>query len=1108
MRGYIAIAVLAIIISQNAYGQSHLISGKVTDQTGVAVPGASIRIKGTQTGTTADANGDFKLLVNTNALLEITAIDYENQQINVGERTEVNVVMARAVHAMSEVVVTALGIRRQAKELGYATTAIKSAELNQASVVNPANGLSAKVSGVDIRLTDNGINPQVKVTFRGSRSIEGNNTALVIVDGVPVDQTYLNNLNPTDIDGITILKGSNAAALYGMYASNGVMNIVTKKGRGNFSLTYENTVSFESISYFPSLQNEYSGWGGEPPGTYANPATGGSIQFINPYSGLVNTVPFENEAYGNAYNSLDFNMDSIPIGVTANEQWLFAPYKAAPNGRSDFFQTGVGDQNKLSGSMSGKHGSFYFSGEHTTKDGVVPTETYVRNGGRLNGSVIYGQFTASAGISYNNVSTNAVGNAYDQNRPLYWDVINQLPSTDLKSVQNVNLFHNNQGFINSYFPNPWWQVYNSRTKNSTDQLLSNLQLNYKFNSWLSLTGRGGYSRTSSDAPSYIDSISFPSFLIDGGGPWGFGTLGTYPGAVGYQEEHIKEHYDDLNGDLFATLTKEVDKFKFTLIVGGNYRQRQSYGYWFSNQVNSGPVVGQNVVPNGYTKVTDTAGNATATYNYKRYDESVYADFIAGYDGWLYLHASFRNDWTSILDPQHRSFSYPSVDLSAVLSDKLDAIKNSDVISFLKLRAGYAGTGNVSLDGYQHLGVMGNIAGGSGAGGYTLALPNFGAYAIYPTTIVGTGFPFGNINGFSQSYTAVENGLKPEFTQSFETGFQLGLYHNRINLEVNYYNQVSNNQTIPLQTSNAAGIGTLLTNAGEIKNNGVEVDLALTPLIRIGQFRFDLSGNFSYQNSKVVNVLGGKQLLDQINFGTTILGGIYAVAGKNYPELYVTDFNRDPNGHIIVDGTTGLPSINPNPVDAGNTNYKYFLGLSPAFYYKGFTLKAVFDYRGGAKILNSVGNAMDFAGISTNDATNRQAFVIPNSVIQTGSKTFMPNTNVPITSGFGGLPVPIFWWANFYNQVGMPYVTSADFWKLRELVLSYDFPKSMLGSQKVFKALTLAVTGRNLFMWRPKTNIWTDPEFSTNANGNAVGYTTEYQTPPTRIISGSLIVTIL
>jgi TonB-linked SusC/RagA family outer membrane protein len=1103
------IVALALSLTIKVNGQSRLISGKITDQSGAPIPNASIRIKGTPAGTSADAAGNFKLTTSANSVLLISAVDYDDQQINVGDRQEITVVMLRATHVMSEVVVTALGVRRQAKELGYATTAIKSAQLNQAAVINPANGLSAKVSGVDIRLADNGINPQVKVNFRGSRSIEGNNTALIVVDGVPVDQTYLNNLNPSDIEDITILKGSNSAALYGMSASNGVMNIVTKKGRGNFSLTYENTLSFESISYFPGLQNEYSGWGGEPPGTYANPATGGNIQFINPYSGLVNTVPFENESYGNAYNSLDFHEDSVAFGVMADgKTWLFTPYRDVPNGRKDFFQTGVGDQNKLSGSMSNSWGGLYFSGEYTSKQGVVPTETYKRAGGRINGNATFGNFSGSFGISYNNVSTDAVGNTYDQNRPVYWDVINQLPSTDLRSIKNVSLFQNNQGFINSYFPNPWWQVSNSRTKNSTDQLISTLQLNYKFNTWLNLTARGGYSRTSTDAPSYIDSISFPSFLVDNGGPWGFGTLGTYPGNVGYQMEHIKDHYDDLNGDLFATLTKEAKKFKFTLILGGNYRMRTSYGYWFSNQVNSGPVIGQNVVPNGYTKKTDSLGNATATYNYKRYDQSVYADFTIGFDAWLYLHASFRNDWTSILDPQNRSFSYPAVDLSAILSDKLEALKNSNTISFLKIRVGYAGTGNVSLDNYQTLGVMGNIAGGSGKGGFTVALPTFGAYTIYPTTIVGTGFPFGTTNGYSQSYTAVQNGLKPEHTQSFETGFQLGLFRNRVNFEANYYDQISNNQTIPLQTSNAAGIGTYLTNAGEIRNNGVELEASVTPLIRIDKFKFDLSANFSYVNSRVVNVQGGKQLLDQINFGTTVLGGIYAIAGKGYPELLVTDFNRDPNGHIIVDASTGLPSINPNPVDAGNTNYKYFLGISPSFSYKGFNLRAVFDYRGGAKILNAVGNAMDFAGISTNDATNRQAFVIPNSVIQVGPKTFMPNTNVPITSGFGGLPVPIFWWANFYNQVGMPYVTSADFWKLRELVLSYDFPKSMFGSQKVIRGLTVAATGRNLFMWRPKTNVWSDPEFSTNANGNAVGYTTEYQTPPTRIISASVIVTIL
>lgn len=1102
------IYVMLILFSEWALAQTRVITGQVTDETGQPVPYATVRIKGAKGGVSADANGKYSIPVNTGNVLLITGAGIAAKEAPIGSDLVLNIRVNTAASSLSEVVVTtSLGIRRQARELGYATTAIKTAQLNQAAVVNPATGLAAKVSGVDIRLADNGINPQVKVTFRGSRSIEGNNTALVIVDGVPVDQTYLANLNPTDIDDITILKGSNAAALYGMAASNGVMNITTKKGKGKFTLTYENVINFESISYFPALQNEYSGWGGEPPGTYSNPATGGTINFINPFSGLANTVPFENESFGNAYNSLDYNPDSIPIGITSAGKWIFGPYKAATNGRKDFFQTGVGDQNKLSGSVGNKWGGLYFSGEHTTKQGVVPTETYARNSGRVNGNLNLGKLAVSGGIGYTNVTTDAVGNSYDQNRPVYWDVMNVLPNIDLKSIKNVSQFQNNQGFIGAYFPNPWWQVANSRTKNSTDQLISDLQLNYKFSKWLSVTARGGYSRTASDAPSYIDSISFPAFLVNGGGPWGFGTQGTYPGNQGYQMEHVKDHYDDLNGDLFLSAVKEVKKFKFNLIVGGNMRSRSSYGYWYSNQVNSGPVAGENIVPNGYTKVSDTSGGATATYNYKRNDQSVYADLVIGYDDWLYLHGSFRNDWTSILDPNNRSFSYPSVDLSAVLSDKLGFLKNSSAVSFLKVRLGYAGTGNVSLDGYQKLGVMGGIAGGTAGGGFTLPLPTFGAYAIYPTTSVGTGFPFGSTVGYSQSFTAVQNGLRPEHTESLETGFQLGLFRNKVNFEANYYSQVSNNQTIPLQTSAAAGIATYLTNAGEINNSGVELELNLTPLIKLGKFKFDLESNFAYQDSKVINIKGGKQELDQINFGTQIVGGIYAVAGKNYPELYVTDFNRDPSGHIIVNATTGLPTQNPNPVDVGNTNYKYFFGLSPNFSYQRFSLRAVFDYRGGAVIMNEEGNAMDFAGIAASDAENRQAFIVPNSVIQNGNG-YVKNTNVPITSGYGGLPVSIYWWANFYNQLGRPYVTSAAFWKLRELALTYDIPKEALGSQKIIRGLSFSLIGRNLFMWRPKTNQWSDPEFSTNATGNAVGYTTEFQTPPTRIISASIKATIL
>ena len=1098
--------------------QTHKVSGIVTDAEGEPISGASVLIKGTQQGTTSGNDGSFSISANPTDVLVISSVDFSPYTVKVGTRSSVSIKLAKVNSQLSEVVVTALGIKRQAKELGYATTSIKSAQLNQAAVVNPATGLAAKISGVDIRVADNGVNPQVKVTFRGSRSIEGDNSALIVVDGVPVDHTYLANLNPSDIQDVTVLKGSNASALYGMAASNGVMLITTKKGKGTFSLTYANTVSFESISYFPQLQNEYSGFGDDGFGQVPNPATPGQpYYYVNPFSGLANAVPYENEAYGQAFSNLDNPIDSILIGVNANQQFIYGPFKDVPKGREDFFQTGIGDQNKLSGSMSNKWGGLYFSGEHTTKQGVVPMDTYSRNGGRVNGNVTFGKFSANGGISYNNTSTDISGNSYNQNRPVYWNVMNQQDNIDLKSIQNINLFQNNQGYINAFYPNPWWQIYNSRAKTSTNQLVANLQLNYKLTDWLSVTARGGYSRSSEDAPAYIDSISWPSWLTNvffNNIPWFYGTYN--PGNLGYQSEDIKDHYSDANGDLFFTVTKKVNKFKFNLIAGGNYRTRSSFGEWFSNQVNSGAnFAGANFIPNTYTKVTDSTGAAHATYSYERNDQSLYGDLTIGYANWLFLHGSFRNDWTSILAPDERSFSYPSIDLSAVLSDKISAIKNSRTVSFLKVRVGYAGTGNVSLDGYTDLGVMGNIAGGSNGyfGGFSASIPNFGAYAIYPLTSVAPGYPFGSGgNSYSQSYTSVQNNLQPEKTQSVETGFELGLFKNRVNIDANYYDQVSTNQTIPVQTSLSSGIANFITNAGKVNNSGVEVDLHLTPLIQTGSFRFDVDFNFAYQNSKVVNILDNSVELDPITTSNgQSLGGIYALAGKAYPQIEATDFYRDPKGRVIVDGTTGLPTVNPNPVDAGQANYKYFYGLTPKFTYKNLTLTAVFDYRAGAKIMNSIGTSLDFAGISSSDAANRSAFVVPNSVINTGTSAnpnYVVNSNVPITTPVpGGNIANENWWTAIYSNVGMPYVTSADFIKLREVALTYDVPKRFLGTQKVFKALSLSFIGRNLFMWRPKTNIWSDPEFSTNATGNAVGYTTEYQTPPTRVLSVTISATI-
>jgi TonB-linked SusC/RagA family outer membrane protein len=1083
MRKSLMLLAVLVLSSVLAFAQTKTISGKITDQLGQPVQFASVRIKGTKTGTSADADGNFSIKIDVGKTLIITGAGMTAKEVLIANESPLNIQVSRQQTNMTEVVVTALGIKRQPKQLGYSTAVVDAKNLNEVSVVNLATGLTAKVSGVDIRLADNSVNPTIKVTFRGSRSIAGDNGALIVIDGIIVDQSYLASMNPEDVENVTILKGANGAALYGKDASNGVMIITTKKGKkGQFSINYKNSTMWNKLSYMPKLQNEYSPNGGEP------------APYIDPLTGWPLPVPYENQNFGPAYNSRDFPYTQIPIGFTATDT-LYGPYKAYPDGRKDFFQTGVLEQNSLSVGAANNWGNFFASGQHESTQGIVFNDKSSRNVGRFNGGVHFGNFSAQGGISYAHRDVDQAGLVYGggtQYRPVFWSVINQPPNIDLKTVKNVdgNVYDNPSGYINQYYTNPWYQVFHSRAKQHINTLISNLQLDYKFTPWLAFTARSGYNKTTTNDPSNIDSFSYTKYAASD--PWGAGGTARTAPTMPYQQEIVKMNYDDWNSDGYFTGRYKVSDFDFTLIAGANYRRRTSHAYWYSNQA----VTPTMVIPNSINKVNNADGSAYTNYSYKTYSQAAYADLTVGYDSWIFLHGSFRNDWLSILSPQTRSFNYEGGDVSFVLSDKFPSIVSPNGLSYLKARVSYAKTGNVSIPSTT---TVGYLAGQS----YGLQLPTYGAYGIYPGVSVGQGFPYGSMNGYSLSYNSVQPLLKPEQDLSSEFGIEIGFLGSRILLDASYYAIAVTNQTITSNVSGATGTGTLLLNSGKIQDNGIDLDLKLTPLLKIGKFNWNINANFSYLNNKVVYLTKG----DTAGSKFVVAGSgssVYnqdAISGKNYLSLMVSDWNRDPQGRVIVDQHTGLPSTNPNLVYAGNTNYKYMVGLTSSMNFKGFTLNAVFDYRGGAKFLASQGQALDFAGISATSATNRSHFIIPNSSYFDGSK-YVANNSVPTTGTAAQ------YWSTTYNAISAPYVVSAAFWKLRELALGYDIPLAAIGLQKTLKRANFSVIAQNLFMWRPKTNQWTDPEFSSSlySNANAVGVANEYVTPPVRSFGFSLSVT--
>jgi TonB-linked SusC/RagA family outer membrane protein len=1102
MRQFAALFVMLFFSVAFAFGQGQIKGVVSSIKDGSPLAGISVKVQGTNIGTSTGSDGSFVLnITSSNATLEFSGAGVLPKTVKAKGGEMITISLELETKTLSDVVVTALGVRRQPKELGYSTAIVSDKELTQARVTNAVTGLAGKVSGVDIRLADNGVNPNVKIQFRGARSLTGDNTALIVVDGIPVAQSYLATLNPDDIESVTILKGANAAALYGVQASNGVMIVTTKRAiKNRLSLNFRTTLTFEKISYMPALQSEYSGYGGE--GNAKDPTTGATISYVDPLTGMPLAVPFENQQFGPAFNSLDFPLTQIADGgPDSSGKITYEPFKGLPNGRESFFQTGVNTQNDLSGNIGTKWGGFYVSGQTVNNNGVVPKDTYKRNSLKLNANGDFGKFSFAGGIDYANTKTHQTSGGYFQDRPVYWNVINQPANAELANFNNPNgnYFDGPSGYINAYYQNPWWQVYNSGQDFNTNTIISNLKLSYKILDWLTITARSGYSKTTSKGDAHVDSVLFDS--TSASDPWGasntassFLNSTTGVSSTAYEHETMNRSWDDWNSDAFLTIAHKWKDYSLTFIAGGNMRFETSSITWWSNQSDAYTTINgtYTIVPQGnsYNKVTNTDGSAYVAEQYKANSSAVYGDLTLGYDGWIFLHASFRNDWASILAPSNRSFNYPGVDASLVLSDKLSFLKNSKTISFLKIRGGVAQTGNINIPQNRAYGDdMWN-------GGNGVSLPTFGAYAIYPLVSSGVGFPYGNINGNVLSTQLVEANLKPETGTNYEVGTEIGFFNDRIHFGATGYSERIINETVNENTATSTGTTNYLANVGTVSNKGLEFDLNLNPLIKSGKFRWNVGGNLSLVENKVVSLNNGLKEVELSSFFPDPFGGgIYAVVGQDFPVIKTTDFVRDSLGRIIVNAQ-GNPTIGSATKIMGNTAYKVFLGLTTSLSYGNFTLAAVVDYRGGAKIFNGVGFALDNAGISANSAQSRSRFVVPNSVyLDPSTGKYVANTNRTISNTYGGDDS---WWAFLYDQIGAPYVTSAAFWKLREIALSYDLPSSSwMGNNKAIKKLSVSLVGRNLLMWRPATNQWTDPEFSNAGTGNAVGLNSENQTPPTR-----------
>lgn len=1030
-----------------AISQTRTITGRVLSKDGQPIPDATVRVDGTKAGTATNAKGEFRITARPGEVLIISAISYSPERVSITDgRDSYNIALSESIKFMDEVVVSAGGLKSRIKEQGYNATEIKAEQLTNTAPVDVTSSLAGKVAGLQISDVGGGVNPTYRVVLRGQRSLLGNNQALIVLDNVVVPNEVLGEINPDDIQTIEVLNGASAVALYGSEASNGALIVTTKKGKkGAPQVKIGNTSTFQEISSYPQLQMEYGG--------------GGNGYGVNP-DGTPVFSPIENESYGPKFNGQMVNL-GYPL---QNGDQLRVPY-SANNDRSEFWQKSYTNQTDFSVSSGNDNSTLYLSGQYANVTGVMPGDQYNRATLRLNGTrKVSDQINATYSLGWTQNRYNITTNGQD----IYNNLLNipaNVPITMFKDWQ-TNEYSNPNGFENPWYQNPYFEADNNREHVRNDYLIGNVQVDYAPVPSLNFTARVGMTTQNVSSLAWTNKFTYTSYAISESG----GSKSNIPGSVTSDQSF----YTRLETDFYAAWKKTYNKFNFNLTAGWSIRQ--------NNSQNTSASVSGLVVP-GLYNLSNSSNLPTA--NDQTYESRLlgaFGDFKIGYDNYLFLEVTGRNDWVSILDPPHNSFFYPSVGLSFVASDAISALKDMKNLDYLKLRASWSQVGQVNLTSDPNS-------------------PTFGAYMLTPTYSQNNGYPFNGVAGYTVGNQLVQPGLLPEMTTGYEGGVDFSFVHSRITGSITYYSTHTTSQTVPASISWASGYSSYLLNSGEVANQGLETKLQLTVLQK-RDWTATIGGNYSYLNNKVISINPALPTLAVAAYNDG--SGSYAVPGYQFPEIMGFDYSRY-EGHVIVNGTTGLPEVNQTLQVLGSAAVKDQLGLDASARYKQWNFYVLFEYRGGNKIYNAGGPTYDWAGVSVRTVGfNRQRFVFPNSVIDEGNGKYITNTTAVIQNGNGNDG----FWTDQTENLGVTsnYITSGAFWKLRQVSLSYTFPSKMLGNNKVIKGMMISAQGRNLFEWLPKSNIYTDPEYSDAGQAsNGIGLT-NLQSPPSRYYGGTISVT--
>lgn len=1026
MRTNIKLFCTALFLAGSMYSwaQVKTIKGQVTDSDGFPVEEAYVYVEGADKGVYTDAEGNYTLQVEQGKNVLVEFIGFDTKTITVGSASNYNVSLSNndgGAVRIKDIVVTGLGVKKEEKALGYAVQGLDGDDINKAKESNIVNSLSGKIAGVQITNSSGAVGSSSRIVLRGPSSITGNNQPIYIVDGVFINdsnfgsatssggvdlQNGVADLNADDIEDISVLKGAAAAAIYGAQASRGVILITTKKGKKSKGLgvTLNSTYTMEKPLMLPSFQNSY-GQGNNP--FY--------FEYVDGSNGVGDGV---DESWGPALDSgLNFvQWDSYQYGGAAT------PWVSQPDNIKDFFNTGTTQTNSVGLTHGGESSNVRLSFGNSRQNGIVPFTYLNKYNVSLNGGAqLNDKLSISAGVNYVNTKSNTNEIGYNGANPvqqMLWSARN-VNFNKLRDWRSLPLAPATAAYAGTpinwntkYQSNPFWRLETSKNLQDEDRYIGNAGVTYKFTDWLNVTARTGIDNIAS-----VLKFQVPKLTAD-----------FRDGRYQERQRNVRQ----LTSDLIFNIEKDLtDNLSLTAMLGGTMRENKT-------DVMYGTVTALEI-PGLFNLGNPKSGtNAIISQAYyKDRTNSVYGSVELGYDKFLYITATGRNDWASVLPVDNNSFFYPSIGGSFVASEFLKGVK---AIDLLKFRATVAKVG-----GYGPLG----------------AYTTNNTYALLTQ-------PFGSVTVGDFPVRITDPNIGPEAQKSYEFGLDLQMFRNRINLSATYYREKGEDLIIPLQVSTSSGVKRVFSNAAEMTNKGIEITLS-AEAVKTKDFNIGFDFNWA-TNNNIVDKIGGDDV------SVYQLGGHWSLQtqareGQPYGVLFGTAFERNEDGQIIYQN--GLPVYASEQKILGNTQPDWTGGVNTRIRYKNFSMNALLDAKWGGVIHSMTNTWGRYSGVLEESAVGREEGVVGAGVMSDGNGGWVANNVV--------VDAKLFNQRAFSNSIHESSVFDASYVKLRQVMITYDLPSSLIKATPI-KGLSVSLIGRNLaILYKKAPHIDPETGFS-NSNG--------------------------